>query len=205
MRAGGQRGFTLLELIIALAIVGSLLVVAFGGLRVALAAWTRGEDRAEAHQHVRSVAVVLSRAVAGAYPSRAPLGEAPEPVILFRGEADRLEFVTRSPAVPAAVPAAFTAVVLGIETEEEAGGLVVRQRVMPNRDPFSEAAVVLRDGGVQQLRFQYLDERGAWRDQWDAQAEGELPRAVRIEVGTGRESGPGVRIPLTVALHVVRP
>ncbi len=204
MRAGGQRGFTLLELVIALAIVGSLLVVAFGGLRVAVAAWTRGEDRAEAHQHARGVAVVLSRALAGAYPYRAPLGQAPEPVILFRGEADRLEFVTSSPAFPAAIPAAFTAVVLGIEAEE-GGGLVVRQRVMPNRDPFSEAAVVLRDGGVQRLRFQYLDERGAWRDQWDAQAERELPRAVRIEVGTARDTGPGARIPLTVALHTVRP
>ena len=56
-RANAERGFTLVELIIALAIVGALLAVAFGGLRVALAAWRQGEDRAEAHQHARGVAL----------------------------------------------------------------------------------------------------------------------------------------------------
>src|SRR5437660_1101488 len=50
------RGFTLVEVLIALAIVGMLLTIAFSGLRVAMAAWTRGEDRAEAHQHVRAIA-----------------------------------------------------------------------------------------------------------------------------------------------------
>ena len=35
-----QRGFTLIELLLALAIVGALLAIAFGGLRVAISAWT---------------------------------------------------------------------------------------------------------------------------------------------------------------------
>src|SRR3989442_13749489 len=68
MRRRGERGFTLLELIIALAIVGALLAVAFGGLRVALAAWPQGEDRAEAHQHLRSISLIPSRALAWAHP-----------------------------------------------------------------------------------------------------------------------------------------
>ena len=38
MSSKGARGFTLLELVLALAIVGALLVIMFGGLRVALAA-----------------------------------------------------------------------------------------------------------------------------------------------------------------------
>ena len=67
----GERGFTLVEVIIALAIVGALLVIAFGGLRVATSAWQQGEDRAEAHQHTRSVALILARAMSGAYPYRA--------------------------------------------------------------------------------------------------------------------------------------
>ena len=63
MRRADQRGFTLVEVLIALAIVGALVAIAFGGLRVAVSAWRQGEDRAEAHQHVRSVALVLARAV----------------------------------------------------------------------------------------------------------------------------------------------
>ena len=47
LRRHGAAGFTLLELLIALAIVGALLAIAFGGLRMAISAWTRGDDRAE--------------------------------------------------------------------------------------------------------------------------------------------------------------
>ena len=90
-------GFTLLEVLIALAIVGALLVIAFAGMRVAVGAWRQGEDRAEAHQHVRGVALSLARMVGGAYPYSAPRGEAPDPVVLFFGSGDRLEFVTQNP------------------------------------------------------------------------------------------------------------
>ena len=48
--ARDRRGFTLVELLIALSIVGALLAIAFGGLNVAIKAWRQGEDRAEAHQ-----------------------------------------------------------------------------------------------------------------------------------------------------------
>jgi general secretion pathway protein J len=177
----GHRGFTLLEVLIALAIVGALLAVAFGGLRVGLAAWRQGEDRAEAHQHARGVALLLARAVSGAYPYRASAGQAPEPVVLFRGGEDRLEFVTQTPPLPAATPIAFTAVVLAIDSGDEPG-LVVRQRVLPNRDPFTEAAVALRDASVTMLSFRYLDESGAWRESWDGESERATPLAVRITV-----------------------
>ena len=93
-------GFTLLDLLIALSIVGALLAVAFGGLRVALAAWRQGEDRAEAHQYVRGLASSLAHAVEGAHPYRAPLGLAPEPALLFQGTASKLQFVTRSSPYP---------------------------------------------------------------------------------------------------------
>ena len=42
-----RRGFTLIEVVIALTIVATLLVVMFSGLRVGMAAWQRGEERAE--------------------------------------------------------------------------------------------------------------------------------------------------------------
>ena len=83
--ASRARGFTLIELLIALAIVGALLAIAFGGLRVAVNAWRQGEDRAEAHQHVRSIALILARALSAAYPYRASRGQGPDPVVLFAG------------------------------------------------------------------------------------------------------------------------
>jgi len=205
MRLRDRRGFTLLELMIALGIVGALLVIAFGGLRVALAAWTRGEDRAGVHQHLRGVAMVLARSVGAAYPYRAPLGEAPEPVLLFRGAADRLEVVTQAPPFPAAVPIAFTALVVGIERGEEGDELVVRQRPLPNRDPFTEAEVALRDPAIRILELRYLDTAGAWLEEWDAEAQNGLPRAVRISVAIRRGDQVDALPPLTVPLRTVTP
>lgn len=200
MRRSRARGFTLVELIIALSIVGALLVVAFGGLRVAIAAWNQGEDRADAHAHVRGVAITLSRAVGATYPFRAPIGQAPDPVLLFRGAESQLEFVTQAPPFAPPIPVAFTAVVLGVDNDNTGPALAIRQRVLPNRNPFTDAAVVLRDPAVPKITFRYLNDSGAWQDTWDAESENGLPRAVQVTITTIRQGRTEAMPPLTIAL-----
>jgi general secretion pathway protein J len=197
-------GFTLLELLIALSIVGALLAIAFGGLRMAIAAWTRGEDRAELQQHTRGITQIVGRAVGAAYPYRGAFGEGPEKRILFRGAEHRLEFVTQAAAFPSGVSAAFTAVVIAMENTTEGPALVVRQRVLPNREPFSEAAVVLRDPMIQGLEFGYLVSEGNWVDRWDADAEKKLPAAIRIRFSTSRNGKLEPSPPITVSLRTVQ-
>jgi general secretion pathway protein J len=198
-RARDGRGFTLVEVIIALAIVGALIAVAFGGLRVAIAAWTQGEDRAEAHQHLRGVALILARAIEGIHPYQGSRGTAPDPVILFRGEEDRIELVTEAPPVPFGVPIAFVAVVIGLEPTD-GSGLVVRQRPLPNLEPFTQAQVVLRDPSVKTLRFRYLAPSGTWETSWIAEGDAGMPRAIQVEValtqGTRLETLPPLTVPL---------
>jgi general secretion pathway protein J len=201
-RRRDERGFTLVELLIALAIVGALLAIAFGGLRVAMASWRQGEDRAEAHQHVRSVALTLARAVSAAYPYRGSRGLSPEVVVLFSGTEQRLEFVTQATPFPGAIPIAFTAVVFALDDGQP--GLVVRQRALPNREPFEEAEVVYRDPSVTALRFAYLDE-GSWTDTWDGAETKATPRAVRITVATTLNGRREELPPLTVSLRTVAP
>lgn len=196
-------GFTLLELLIALSIVGVLLAIAFGGLRMAIAAWTRGEDRAEFQQHTRGITQIVGRAVSAAYPYRGAFGEGPEKRILFRGAEHRLEFVTQAAAFPSGVSAAFTAVVIALEETSEGRALVVRQRVLPNREPFAEAAVVLRDPTIQGLELGYLVSDGNWADSWDADAEKKLPAAIRIRFATSRYGTLEPSPPITVSLRTV--
>jgi hypothetical protein len=193
----------MVELLIALAIVGALVAIAFGGLRVAVAAWRQGEDRAEAHQHVRSVALVLARAVSAAYPYRASRSDGPDPVVLFAGTEGKLEFVTQATPFPGALPIAFTAVVLAFDEGGEPG-LVVRQRALPNREPFSEARIVYRDPSVTTLKFAYLDE-GGWKDAWDGAEAKATPRAVRITVATALNGRVEALPPLTVSLRTAPP
>jgi general secretion pathway protein J len=178
-----ERGFTLLELLLALAIVGALVVIAFSAVRVALAAWRQGEDRAEAHQHIRGVALTLARSISAAYPYKAPRGDTPTPGLLFTGTESRLELVTQAAPYPASIAVAFTAVVFELGDSDERRGLVIRQRVLPNRDPFTDAVVAFNDPMLTELSFGYLDEGGAWQTTWDTETAKRLPRAIRISVG----------------------
>ena len=186
-RARPPRGFTLVELIIALAIVGALLVVAFGGLRVAVSAWRRGDERTEQQQHVRGLTVSLGRAIGAAYAYNGVRRQGETPVLLFSGDEGRIEFVTQTSPFPTPIPAAFTAVVIELRAGERPG-LVVRQRVLPNYEPFTAAMPVLEDESVTTLSFSYLG-TGGWQGAWDPSTEGGLPRAVRLTVNTTQAAG----------------
>lgn len=197
-------GFTLLELLIALAIVAALVAIALGGLRVGAAAWQQGEDRAEAHQHARSLAEILARSVAGSFPYRAAPREGGEARILFAGEENKLAFATLSPPFPHAAPIAFTAVVFSLEAGERPG-LAIRGKALPNFEPFETEKPLLVDPSVAEVSFRYLRPGGDWEESWDGAEEKQLPEAVQISLTTvvkgKRETFP----PLTVSLKASLP
>ena len=196
-------GFTLLELMIALSIVGVLLAIAFGGLRMGIVAWSRGEDRAEIQQHDRGLSQIMVRTVGAAYPYRGPLGDTSEKRLLFRGAEHRVEFVSQTPAFPSPIPTAFTAVVIALEDDAQGRALVVRQRILPNREPFTKAAVVLRDPTIQDLELRYLADEGNWTETWDPDDEKKLPSAIRIRFSTMRGDRLQRSPPITVTLRTV--
>ncbi len=195
-----ERGFTLIELLIALSIVAALLAILLGGLRVGLAAWRQGEDRAEAHQHLRSLAGLLSRSVAGTFPYRMAPQTGGIPVVQFQGEERQLAFVTLAPPFPLAAPIAFTAVTLAGEGGERPG-LSVREKALPNFDPFQVETPVFVDAAVPELTFRYLRPRGGWEGRWDGAAEGGLPEAVEIRLTTAINGRVEPFPPLTVTLR----
>jgi general secretion pathway protein J len=203
MSRRSQHGFTLVELLLALTIVGALMAIAFGGLRVAVASWQRGEDRAETHQHVRSVALTLARALSATYPYRASRSLAPEPVVLFAGTERRVEFVTQTAPFPFAIPIAFSAVVFSFD--DGGDGLVVSQRPLPNQEPFEKAEVVYRDPTVISLKLAYMDDTGGWKDTWDGAEARATPRAVKLAVTTTLNGRVAELPPLTVSLPITPP
>jgi general secretion pathway protein J len=198
-----QRGFTLVEVIIALTIVATLLVITFAGLRVGLAAWQRGDERGQALERSRSVAQIITRTLGSAYPYQvAAMGREPAH-LLFEGAADRVAFVTAAPPFPGADPVAFTAVTLGLSTGP-APGLALTQKVLPNEKPFDVTlAPIFVDGAISGVRFRYLKgTTGEWTDRWDAAAEKTLPLSIEVTL-TILQAGRSVeQPPLIVSVPV---
>ena len=205
MKRGDQRGFTLLELILALSIVAAMLAIVFGGLRVGVRAWQRGEERTESQQHARSLNALLALSLGGtaAYLGPAPAGVQPE--VLFQGAPDRLSFVTVSAPFPLPAPMAFTAVTLSVD-EGDTPGLAIREKAMPNDDPFEDVAPIVVDPSFTAVRFRYLrDAEGSWEESWDGAQERAVPRAVEVTLTTMVGGQPVEQPPVSVSIRVTSP
>ena len=105
--------------------------------------------------------------------------------------------VTQAPAFPSTVSPAFTALVIALED----GGLVIRQRVLPNYDPFTEATVVLRDSTIRGLEFKYLVGEGTWEDTWDLDGQQKLPAAIKIQFAVAHGGALVPLPPITVSIR----
>lgn len=199
-----ERGFTLIELVLALSILAVMLAVLFAGLRVGLQAWQRGEERAETLQHARSMTQIIEQAVGGAYPFQGPVDQNSQPQIIFKGAADRLSFVTVSPPMPFPVPIAFTGVTLSMEAGASPG-LAIREKALPNFEPFEDVIPSLVDPSITAIRFRYLRDDGSWVEGWDAGDERTLPRAVEVTLTAMINGRVREQTPMAIAIRVTTP
>lgn len=178
MKRRAERGFTLIELVLALSILAIMVTMLFGGLRVGIRAWQRGEERAAVLQHGRSITQLLQEALAGIYAYRGQADkDTPTQFILFQGTTERLSFVTVSPPVSFPVPMPFTAVTLSLDSGD-VPGLAIREKALPNFDPFEAVAPSVVDPTITAIHFRYLRDGGSWEETWDGADERAVPQSV---------------------------
>lgn len=191
-----QHGFTLLEFLLALAILGTLVAILLAGLRIGISAWEGGEARAEVRQRLRAIAGLLEEALASAYPYRARV-EGRERRVLFEGEPHRLRFITASASLTIPAPIAFHAVTLAFDEDE---GLTLTEKPVPAEAPFEGGTRLVLDPEVRALGFSYRAEHGGWQETWDGHEAAGLPTAVRIDLAVRFrdriETLPSLTIPL---------
>ena len=87
-----QRGFTLIELVIAITLMGLVLVALYSGLRLGLNSWDSGEQRAEAVNRLRATQEFLRRQLAQSM-TVFQLRDPHEQIVVFTGQPDRIEFI----------------------------------------------------------------------------------------------------------------
>jgi hypothetical protein len=189
-RAGGQSGITLVEIVVALAVVALTLGIAAGGLRLLGRSGARGAEVIARHDVLSRGIDVLRRDIERLERVVWKRGEAPE--LVFHGDARRLSFVAIEPAFPTQAGPYF--LVYSIQQRPH-GAVLTRERApyqtsVPDlqRLAGSDAVAVLE--GPYRLRFLYLERkegRQRWVPQWSDPSR--LPELISLEVAGLADKG----------------
>lgn len=180
MPAGLQRGFTLVEVLVATAVFAIMSALAWGGLNAVIR--TREVLVAEQQDFARTVRAVgmLERDLLGAV-ARPVRGNYGEPLPALQGDGDHLE-LTRLGFASALVEARSNLERVVYQQDGNTlkrGRYAVLDRAAGSLPEFS----AVRDR-VRRLHFRYLDAQGRWLDAWprrDDKPEA-LPRAIEFRL-----------------------
>lgn len=179
----GQNGFTLLELLVAMSLLGLIFAALAGGLRFGTEAWRVGSDRLAGSEDLQLVHRTLRRQLASVMNAPGAV-EAARKSGSFEGYRDRVSFVGTAPARSMG-PGLFR-LTLGLKPDGQfqALSLVWRRIAFGTAEGDRENVEPLLRG-VRNIRFSYFgnpDSIGVprWLDDWQNTAA--LPRLVRIEI-----------------------
>jgi len=183
-------GFTLVELLIAIALFGLILTGLYSGLRMATRASDAGEAHATDSDELRAVMGFLRFELGQVYPL--VFSDEDDQQVIFEGEPDRLMFVARLPQ-HRGVEGAYL-----ISLVKDQDRLVLRYRLTKaDRAYLFESGDVGKEvvlvPGVETVGFSYYGKRGRtarFYSRWDDPER--LPKLLRLRI---RPQGRGVHWP----------
>ena len=184
-------GFTLLELMISLTILGLVLVIIFGALRIGVRAWEKGEKDVDVHQRERVVLNLVKAQIASVSAAEITGKEADQ--FRFNGKAESMSFISDLSIVPSNM-SGMVYVKYRIERADGKKGykLMVYEKNLafidkekkmkdPEESEFFDLILAAKD-----IRFEYLQnseneqDPPEWQETWDSEKNQGNPIAVRI-------------------------
>lgn len=199
--SGRSAGFSLLEVIIALAITTVILATVYGAVRLAYRAQERGEAHMEKSQEIRTLIDRLIPVIHSAYPfwKKTEDGNA----LFFVGKSDSIGFVTTDVDLYRYDVANLPGL-KWVRFFMDREGLNMAESYFFNEEVLEEddvGEVYLISPNVSDIEFEYYEveedsSEGDWRDDWDIDEDEklELPRAVRVSL-TLRDGDKEVKLP----------
>ncbi len=169
-----RAGFSLLEVIIALAILGAVMLIIGSGFRLGVRAWDKGEEETIETQRLRALSGLISQNIKSAYPYKMEIGG--EKVVIFKGEKNSVLFATTlaDPAV-----GGFKWVRFVYRNKK----FIFSEGTLPDKDFLKRVSKneEIIDKDIEDVSFAYYSVEGdAWEEAWSF---GEvLPSAVRVKI-----------------------
>ncbi len=169
-RANNQRGFTLIEVLLAVGLMATIMALAYGGLRASTRAAQRGEEIIANVQNMRMAHQFIRRQLNQILPL-AYISDARDR-ITFEGETDQITFVGSMPGYLGFGGPQVQS--LALEPGEKGLDLVLRHLPLAASDDGglegTEAVVLLR--GIERGQFSFLGrdelgELGEWESFWE--------------------------------------
>ena len=192
MRFAPRSGFTLVEMLVGLALLGLMTLVLFSSLRFSIRSWDRAEIKTLQVVDLRIVEGVLRREIGKAFPLR--IGLANENKIAFEGDSKQVHFVTALPAHLSGGGLSLVALELAEDRIEgkqvpPAKALVLKHVLFDGetRDfsalDKSDRSVLLK--GLEDVEFAFFGQdndqtEASWRNQWTSSAR--TPALLRIKL-----------------------
>ncbi len=187
------KGFTLIEVMITLTILGFILLMIFGVFRMSLASWEKGEAIKDDYQKERIISQLISRQIKSLVPYKIK-GQKPEGDFLaFEGTAQSLKFVSALP-LAARQPEGLVYAVYAFEQKgEKTSVLMLYEQKLLNKnfmdEPLREERGVPLLEGITEVHFEYYREaapekgqESGWVEEWNPAEEKALPRALRLTI-----------------------
>ena len=181
--AGSEAGFTLVELLVALALFSLLVTVLFDNVRFGLHAWQHGSSRAENFEHGMISQDLLRRLIGNVYPMFAADGGT-QPRIDFDGTKEAVRFLGSAPTV--AGGGGRFRFKLFVEQQQSRTDLIMSATPeLADRQDSSMTTRTLLLSDIDRAEISYfgdaMPERTVqWVDKWTQRSD--MPRLVRIRV-----------------------
>ncbi len=191
------RGFTLLEVVIALALLTLLVSVVYGGFSTAVRAYESAGERGDASARMRIISDYLRRSVGSAFPLA--IASDSDWELVFEGTRERVRYVADLPTWVGI--GGLHDVVIEVRREGAGDALLMRRRplAVDSRGDLTgdyEDHVLLDEVSALSLRYYgSTDPRSApaWYDEWSMGRS--MPMLVELRVtGAGGESWPPVLV-----------
>lgn len=194
-----HKGFTLLELLVALSLMGMLLVILYGGLRLGIRGWDSGEQHATQLNDIQVAQDFIRRQIkqsVAVYRNDPDQGR----VILFEGDAERLKLV--APMLSYLGLGGLYVLALDRVEQDEVGYLRLNwYPYRPEDDGADDARDTILVDGVSQVEWAYFglgsedDEQARWYERWENPQQ--RPLLVRLSLAVRGESWPDLVVGLT--------